>query len=295
MPTPPLLADSPLAAAALARAKVLYTDLDGTLLGRGGAVLADEKGVPTLAVARAVVELNAAGLPVVMVSGRNVKQMTEIARLLGWRDFVAELGAVRVADRGRDVLYELGEWPADAVAEGRTPYEVIEALGAVRVLADAFPGRIEYHHPYTDDRLATHILRGEVDPAGAQAALDTLPLPIRFVDNGIIHPPRHALVGVEQVHAYHLVPSGVSKQAAIRADLAARGLTPADAIAVGDSTADLQMAEVVGMLALVANGLDHEAVAERAVTLPNLVVTEGRQGDGWAELAHAWLKARGVV
>ena len=295
MPTPPLLADSPLAAAALARAKVLYTDLDGTLLGRGGAVLADEMGVPTLAVARAVVELNAAGLPVVMVSGRNVKQMTEIARLLGWRDFVAELGAVRVADRGREVLYELGEWPADAVADGRTPYEVIEALGAVQVLAEAFPGRIEYHHPYTDDRLATHILRGEIDPLYAQAALDTLPLPIRFVDNGIIHPPRHTLVGVQQVHAYHLVPAGVSKQAAIRADLAARGLTPADAIAVGDSTADLQMAEVVGMLVLVANGLDHDATALAAELVPNLTVTEGRQGDGWAQLAHAWLKARGVV
>lgn len=292
MPALPRLADSPLAASVLARASVLYTDLDGTLLGRGGSILADENGTPTTVTAEAIAAVNAAELPVVMVSGRNAKQLMELARAVGWRDYLAELGAVRVTDRGREVAYELGEWPADALTDERTPYQTIEDMGAVRLLAEAFPGRIEYHTPYDLDRLATHILRGEIDAAEAQALLDTLPLPVRFVDNGLIHPPVHGLSGVERIHAYHLVPAGVSKHAAIRTDLAHRGLAPADAIAIGDSLADLEMAEAVGLLVLVANALDQPAIAEAAARIPNAVVTDGRQGAGWAQLTRAWVGAR---
>jgi hypothetical protein len=40
----PRLADSSLARETLARAEVFYTDLDGTLLGRGGSLLRDHDG-----------------------------------------------------------------------------------------------------------------------------------------------------------------------------------------------------------------------------------------------------------
>ena len=47
MPTIPLLAQNPAALAALRDVEILYTDLDGTLLGLGGSVLVDAKGKPS--------------------------------------------------------------------------------------------------------------------------------------------------------------------------------------------------------------------------------------------------------
>jgi len=280
------------ARAALARAKVLYTDLDGTLLGHGGCVLCDGTGSPGLAAAQAIVDVNRAGLPVVMVSGRNAKQLAEVARLLGWRDYIAELGCLRVYDRGREVVADNGDWPADALLEGETPHDAIARAGALDALTQRFPGRIEVHDPYHLDRVATHVLRGNVDVEEARAALSSLAVPVAFLDNGIIHPPRHTLVGVEEIHAYHLAPAGVSKARAITADLRLRGLECRDAIAIGDSRTDLEMADAVGLMALVANALDDPTVRDVLAAREDVVATVGRKGEGWAELAKAWLAAR---
>lgn len=293
MPAPevPHLREHPDAASALARAKVLYTDLDATLLGRGGSVLRDDRGEPHTEAAEAIVALAREGLEVVMVSGRNVRQLTELCRVLGWNDFMAELGAIRAYERGARIVHDLGEWPVDAIAH-KTPFGAITDAGAVELLEQAFPGRIEYHTPYHVDRDTTHVLRGQVDLPEAQRLLDGLPLPVVIVDNGLIHPRAHTLHDVERVHVYHLLPRGVSKRGAILADLAERGLGPADAIAVGDSPADLPMAEAVAFLGIVANGLDSPVLREAAPIYPNVAHTTGRAGRGWAEFAHAWLKAR---
>jgi hydroxymethylpyrimidine pyrophosphatase-like HAD family hydrolase len=271
----------------------MYTDLDGTLLGRGGAIVADHEGVPTLTMAEAVVAVNRAGLPVVICSGRNAIQLVEITRMLGWSGFIAELGTVFVRERGAEVSYNLGEWTADAVPKGVTPYQVIEASGAMDRLAEAFPGLIEYHDPWHRNREATHILRGEVDVAAAQRLVDEGDHPpIDIVDNGIIHPWRHTLVGVETVHIYHLIPRGVDKAQAVRADLEWRGLDPSSAIAVGDSSADLKMAEAVRVMVLVANGLGSPDAVAEARALGNVVATREPQGHGWSELAYRWVEAR---
>lgn len=290
--TPRLLTESPEALAALSTVEVLYTDLDGTLLGRGGSVLVDDGGEPTLETAEAIVAVNEARLTVVMVSGRNALQLAEDTRLLGWTDFIGEVGCLRSVGRERSMTYSTGDWPPDLVPEHLTPYEAIEQSGALDALQTVFPGRIERHMPWDSDRVATHILRGEVDTAAAQRVLDELPLPIAIVDNGIVHPPRHGLVGVSQVHAYHLVPKGTSKSRALAEDLAARGLTPEQAAAIGDSATDLEMASAVGVFALVANGLDTPGMPELVCETPNAYVTRERQGHGWAEFARAWLAAR---
>lgn len=287
----PPLETSAAAARTLPRARVLYTDIDGTLLGRGACLIADGNGVTNLDAVTAVAALNVAGLPVVPVSGRNAKQLREMTRLLGWCDFLAELGCVRSYDRGARVVYEVGDWPAGSTLPGETPFEAIVRVGAVALLRERFPGLIEYHDPWHLDREVTHILRGNVPIAEAQAALDTLPLPITIVDNGIIHPRKHGLIGVDEIHAIHLVPTGASKQRAVALDLEERGLTPADAIAIGDSAADVAMAEAVGLLALVNNGLADPILLERARGLDNVAVTSASHGSGWAELAHAWLAA----
>ena len=279
----------------LAQARILYTDLDGTLLGRGASLLKDGAGRPSLDAAIAVTELNRAGLKVVICSGRNAKQLMEVSRMLGWDDFIAELGTVRNYARGARKVYDTGAWPEDATLDGETPYEAIVRVGALDRLREAFPGLIEYHDPWHLDREVTHVLRGNVPVAAAQTLLDQMPLPVSLVDNGIIHPPRHTLVGVDEVHAYHLVPAGVSKANAIVADLAERGLARDAAIAIGDSAADVAMADAVGLMVVVRNGLDDPVLAAHALERADgeVAATRGSHGAGWRELAEAWLDATG--
>jgi hypothetical protein len=280
----------------LARAKVLYSDLDGTLLGRGACLLRDGDGAPSLDAAAAVTRVSAAGLPVVITSGRNAKQLMEVSRLLGFDDFIAELGTVRHYRAGNRTVYDTGDWPDGLVLPGETPYEAIVRAGALAKLQERFPGLIEYHDPWHLDREVTHVLRGNVPLPGAQAVLDTLPMPVTLVDNGVIHPPRHTLVGVDEVHAFHLVPTGVSKARAVAADLAARGLSRDEAIAIGDSAADICMADAAGLMVCVSNGLSDPVLVARArgQAPGRVAATRAAFGSGWRELADAWLDARGA-
>jgi phosphoserine phosphatase len=280
---------------ALARAEVLYTDLDGTLLGRGGSILTDLDGEPDLTAAEAVAALNGAGLPVVIVSARTACMLKEIARMLAWQDYLAEMGTVRVYGRGADVVYDLGEWDDELTAGGARAYDVIEKSGVVAELMEAFPGGLEYHSPHHADREVTHLLRGRVDDAAAQSVLDASPLPLTWLDNGVVNPPKTGLDMAGRVHAYHVMPRGVDKASAISADLSRRGLTREQAVMIGDSQADLDVREAVGLTVLVANALRSVSVREEAASAEDVVVTEGAAGLGWAELAHAWIAARGLA
>jgi len=295
MDRPPLLEDDPSALDALSRVEVLYSDLDGTLLAPGGSVLANAEGSPSTSTVDAIVALNRAGLTVVPVSGRTRLQLTEITRLLGWSDFIAELGAVlaRGVGAGRHVTYNTLGWPEQWLADGATPYEIITDSGALAALQSAFPGRIEYHAPWHCDREASHLLRGCIDQAEAQAVLDSIDLPVSLLDNGRVRPPVHGLT-CDAVHAYHLVPRGVSKTQAIALDLAERGLSANQAAAIGDSVTDLAMVDGVALMALVDNAFESESVLQELAEKPrgNVVRLSGARGDGWAQFARAWLAAR---
>jgi hydroxymethylpyrimidine pyrophosphatase-like HAD family hydrolase len=287
----PFLDQVPDATERLAKARILYTDLDGTLLGAGGSLLRDGQGTTTLDGADAVAAVNTAGLPVVITSGRNVKQLTEVSRLLGWRDFIAEVGGIRGYDNGARRVCDLGTWPADALQADETPYMAIERMGAVALLRARYPGLVEYHDPWHRDREVTHILRGKLPILEAQALVDALPLPVTIIDNGIIRPRLHGLRGVDQIHAIHLVPTGVSKQGAIAADLADRGFTRDQALAIGDGAADIGMAEAVGLMVCVRNGLDDPTLLAAAERHANVAATHGERGNGWGELVRAWTAA----
>lgn len=288
----PFIDEMPDLRARLARIRVLYTDLDGTLLGRGASLFKDGEGRPSLDAASAVLDLNSAGLKAVICSGRNAKQLMEVTRLLGWDDFLAELGCVRSYDRGARRVFDTGVWGDGAAGPGETPYEAISRVGALTRLQTAFPNRIENHDPWHVDRDVTHVLRGSVPLVAAQAVLDGLPLPVTIVDNGIIHPPRHGLLDVDEVHAYHLVPTGVSKPHSIAADLIDRGLEPTQAMAIGDSMADVAMADSVGLMVCVRNGLDDPALVAHARERSNVAATRESFGSGWRELVQAWLASR---
>ena len=138
------------------------------------------------------------------------------------------------------------------------------------------------------------MLRGSLDVAAAQAVLGEFELPIDIVDNGIIRPLSTGLsADISEVHAYHLIPAGVSKAGAVASDLARRGLAREQAAAIGDSASDVEMADVVALGVLVANALHDERVRDAAATRTNVYATWGERGDGWAEFVGTWLAARG--
>ena len=260
---------------------LLFSDVDGTLVGRDGALLADLEGRPTLAAAEALVAAARAGLEVVLVSGRTGEQLMETSRLVGTRDAIGELGTILV--RGRDIEVLWGEAPRDL---GATPAAALERSGALAALLDGFAGRLEPHSPWHLGRRGTALLRGQVDAAEADALLAARGLGwARLLDNGRLR-GAYPHLGPGATHAYHLLPGGVSKAGTAAAYLAGRGLLPAQAAAIGDGPADLELAGVVGAMFLVANGA---WAAEAAPAGQPVVVTPSAAGEGWAEAVAALL------
>jgi len=282
MHTIPFIDTDPRFSEALTRVEILYTDLDGTLLAPGGSVLADGLGTPSASTAETITSLARTRLKAIPVSGRSRMQLAELTRLLGWSDFIAEVGAV-IVRRPRpgapaEVAYNNGEWPTtmpaatgntaaatpeNAAATGRaavgeTPYQAIARAGIADALMEAFPGRIEYHAPWDtgsgSSRESTHLLRGFLDLEAARTVLDAFHLPTALLDNGPVRTTGTlACVDGSAPTAYHLVPRGVSKAQAITLDLKARGLDRSQAAAIGDSATDLEMADATGVMVLVAN------------------------------------------
>jgi len=86
------------------------------------------------------------------------------------------------------------------------------------------------------------------------------------------------------------MPRGITKGAAIAWDLARRGLSPADAVAIGDSVSDLEMAPAVERLWITANGAAVDGMSDRLAAVPNVSVTEQPMGEGWAQAVRAALR-----
>jgi hydroxymethylpyrimidine pyrophosphatase-like HAD family hydrolase len=257
--------------------RCVYTDLDGTLLGRGGGLLQDADGGFTLLPVRALEACARAGAEVVAISGRRRPTVKEIARLLGQTSFVYEVGCGLSID-GHDTLLTGSLEPRD----GKSVHELIAESGAPKLLLESFPGRLEYHEPWHSGREFSHLMRGLVDPSEANALLAAGGHgDLRLVDNGAIA-PKASLPGLDgPPHAYHLMPRTASKAAAVEAHMRARGYAPEECIAVGDSREDVGVAPVVGRFFLVANGAEKDPSLRGAHV--NVVVTEERNGEGFYE------------
>jgi hypothetical protein len=264
--------------------RVLYTDLDGTMVGPYGNFFAAEDRTPTLAPARALLDLHRAGVALVPVSGRTRLQLQETALIFGADGFVAELGALVGWDHGRSVRVLPGAMPAEYGDE--LPIDVMASLGLPDTQFDRRPG-LEWHAPWHRGHEADAMLRGVVDPAEVEAWLADQGWGwLRLRDNGV-------LPGPEARHIYHLLPDGLSKGAAVRWDLERRGLRREDAVAVGDSASDLTMAPYVGRMWITANGAANPhmtpLLAAARAAGHDVRVTGGAVGLGWAEAVTASL------
>ena len=220
--------------------RCVYTDLDGTLLGKGASLFRTAEGDFTLLAARALEACHRAGVEVVIKSGRRRAQVMEDARLIGQTSYIFEVGSGLVIDG--ELTFLTGDLQP---REGLTVHAQIEQTGAPALLLERYAGRLEPHSPWHVDREVSHLFRGSIEARDANQLLEAEGHgALRLVDNGEIEDGRHA---------FHLIPAVSSKAAAVAAHMRARGYERDDCIGVGDSREDLDVADVVGRFFLVAN------------------------------------------
>ncbi len=269
--------------------RCLYTDLDGTLLGKFGSLFADAEGNFSRNQALLIEACHRAGVEIVVMSGRREAQVLSDSRLMGQTSYIYEAGCGMVIDRER--TYLTGEdWVPD---EGGNPADRMISSGIPDMLFDRFPGRLEWHAPWHEGRVLSLLFRGKIGVDHANeliAEQGEAGRDLRFLDNGAIGRP---MEGIEVTHAYHLVPGGASKGKAVGAHMRARGYLPEECIAAGDSIEDLGTADYVGRFFCMANGYERDEPLRAAITdYDNVTVTEGRMGDGVYEAVVTTL-ARG--
>jgi hypothetical protein len=267
--------------------RCVYTDLDGTLLGWGASLFRDAEGAFTLLPARALEACFRANVEVVLKSGRRQAQVMEDARLIGQTAYIYEMGCGLVID-GEETLLTGDLVPHD----GKTIHDLIEDSGAPRLLLDSYPGRLEYHSPWHRNREISHLFRGLVDAFEADTLLEENGFGnLRLVDNGAIAPKETLQDLAGPPHVYHLIPRQASKADAVARHMRARGYSPDECIALGDSREDLGVAAVVGRFFLVGNGLEKDPDIMRGAPA-NVEVTEGRNGAGFYEAVVRTLAER---
>ncbi len=257
--------------------RCVYTDLDGTLLGRGASLFHDADGNFTLLPGRALEACHRAGTEVVIMSGRRKAQVMEDARLMGQSAYIYEVGCGLTID-GEDRFLTGELLPAPE----RTVHAHVEASGAPALLLDHYAGRLEPHAPWHRDREFSHLMRGLVDAGEANELLaEHGHANLRLVDNGAISARETDLELDGRPHAYHLIPRAASKGAAVAAHMRARGYAPEDCIGVGDSREDVSVAEFVGRFYLVANAVERDPeIGAHAPAGSRVEVTDARNGDG---------------
>lgn len=267
--------------------RCVYTDLDGTLLGKRASLFHDAEGAFTLLPARALEACFRANVEVVLKSGRRKAQVMEDARLIGQTAYIYEMGCGLVID-GEETLLTGDLQPHD----GKTIHALIEDSGAPRLLLETYAGRLEYHSPWHLNREISHLFRGLVNAADADALLEQNGHGnLRLVDNGVIS-SKESLQHLEgPPHAYHLIPRKASKADAVARHMRARGYAPEECIGLGDSREDLGVAAVVGRFFLVGNAVEKDPSITQA-TGSNVEITEGRNGEGFYEAVVRTLAER---
>ncbi|WP_448614330.1 HAD family hydrolase [Modestobacter sp. URMC 112] len=270
--------------------RIVYTDLDGTMVGPRGSFWHTAARALTATPATALLELHRAGVPLVLVSGRTHEQLVEAARIFAADGSIAELGSLVSWAGGRETHLLTGELPREHA--GRTPMAVMAELGVVEELVAAHAGRLEWHEPWHATHTADALLRGLVDAAAVDAWLAGRGWGwLTLKDNGQI-PATARMTLAEEARpprVYHLMPRGITKGAGISWDLARRGLDPADAVAIGDSVSDLEMAPAVSRLWITANGAAVPGMTGLVAAVPNASVTDAPMGEGWAQAVLASL------
>jgi hypothetical protein len=270
----------------------VYADVDATLLGPGGSLFSSPEGGYTLRPAQAILACLKKGVDITLVSGRNARQLFGDARILGLKNYLAELGCEIVYNLGEKSFFTVKDLPF----KGNTPHEAIEHSGAVGALLSHFSGRLEHHTPWSEGRRCTFVFRGFIDVQEANTFLEKEGYTfLEVIDNGRIKTKGSLSSDLPEVHAYHLLPKGATKARGVRKDREIREVGKEECVGVGDAPSDLQIAPEVGVFFLLKNGVEaHPELEEEVAKRENVFVTQKRMGEGFAEVI-SFLSLKGLL
>ena len=262
----------------LTKVRVIYTDVDGTLVGPGGSLFSGPDGTLTLKAARALLKVLEAGVEVFMVSGRSSMRLKAIARILGFRNYAAELGSEIAYDLGTKVIHNMEDMH---LKKGERPLDWIKSSGAVDFIFEEFPGKVRYHTPFSETSQNSALLIGNVDAKRATQILTEHGLAaLRLADNGPVRP----VPDFPHPHCYHLLPASAGKKSAVRRDKDIRGLKTEELAGIGESIEDIEISPEVGAYFVVRNGAEEDKRVMKAAEMQqNVFLLDHRMGPGWAE------------
>lgn len=260
--------------------KLISLDLDGTLL--------DPKGRVTDASKAAIARARAAGLRVVVNTGRSCREAAWFAREAGCDTLNASTGGALVSDGGTGEV--LRRWDVPEPSGRRAVelclgwgFDLMIFAGEEILVSSAYKRRLEryFYSPafhahavvtndplgyMTEHNLPLTKLHGELDPA--QYPLDQLA----------------ALPGValttSSSHDVELVAAGTDKGKALALIAQQYGIPLEECAAVGDSANDLEALRAVG-LPIVMDNAPENVKAAAARTAPS----NAKEGVAWAILS----------
>ena len=192
-------------------ARIVYTDLDGTMVGPRGSFWHTAGRELTDDPAAALLDLHRAGVPLVLVSGRTFEQVVEAARIFAADGAIAELGATSAWDGGRDVHRLRRRVPRRVRrpdADGRHG----SSSASSRSCSPSTPAGWSGTPPGTPPTTTDALLRGRVDPLAVDAWLTEQGLGwLTLKDNGAIPATSRMTAGPTTrvpPRVYHLMPRG---------------------------------------------------------------------------------------
>jgi len=246
--------------------RLIATDLDGTLLGKGEVISARS--------ARALAKAAATGIEVVLVTGRPLRWLAVAYEQLGTGYLtVCANGAVEYDPRGDRVRRSYPLAPA-VLADLCT--RLATAVPDIAFAAEIDNGRRMLHepaYPALVDRGAREAPLSEVvrHPAvkllgrSAEYDADELAARVRTAVDGRVETTHSSSGGLVEISAH-----GVTKATGLAAVATGLGLAPADVLAFGDMPNDVSMLRWAGRAVAVANAHPEARAAADDQTLSNV-------------------------
>lgn len=267
--------------------KVIYTDLDGTLLNDQGCLVKDVNGKYYVEVVKLLGRVAKRNWDLVLVSGRNRVQLRYNAQLLGARNYIAELGSELVYNLGEKVFvtFDIKKYNYDITNCGK------DLINIINIFRENFPHKIDSNLDWSKDRAYNALFFGEIDIDDANRVLEKNGYEgLSLVDNGFSKLVKLDL-DVKTLHIYNLIPRGIDKSTAIKLDKKLRNFTAENCIALGDSAEDLKMAKEVKFFFLMNDAIEKDqGILKSLPGFKNVFVAKQKMNRGWVEIISYLLK-----
>ena len=260
--------------------KLISLDLDGTLL--------DPKGRVTDASKAAIARARAAGLRVVINTGRDCHEAAWFVREAGCDLLNSSAGGGMVSDggTGRTIQrWDVGEKAARQALEIALSWDVDLMIfaGEQTLVNTRYKKFLEKNYPFPAFHQYAVVTD---DPLGY---MEERRLPLTKI-HGELEPSRYPLDRLEAVegvflttsssHDFELVAAGTNKARALTLIAGMYGVPLEECAAVGDSANDLEVLQAVGTPIVMGNAPENvKAAAAR------LAPSNGEEGAAWAMLS----------